>query len=193
MTSTTHQPPREDVLNAFAVEQDFGRETLERYLRDFPQYATDLIDLSSELSRGINEQEGELSEEDQKLINKAWTRYQSAIPKVTLDPLAALSVPELRELAGRLEVPRQVITAFRERRVIVDSVPQRFLSQFAIALNSTVERLVSAFAMPPLQGLTRSYKADVKPQGDSPITFEQLLMDAGVSEEKRNVLMADDD
>ena len=44
------RPNREDVLDALAMEQECDRETLERYLRDYPEFAVELIDLSRELS-----------------------------------------------------------------------------------------------------------------------------------------------
>lgn len=33
--------PREDVLNAFAVEPDPSADTLDRYVREYPEYAVD--------------------------------------------------------------------------------------------------------------------------------------------------------
>lgn len=40
---------REAILDAFALEPSHDRITLERYLRQYPEFAEDLIDLSSEL------------------------------------------------------------------------------------------------------------------------------------------------
>jgi hypothetical protein len=88
-------------------------------------------------------------------------------------------------------VPRQVITAFRERKVIPASVPRRFLASFAAALHCSVGPLLSALSGPPSMSPARSFKSDVKPEGDQPVTFEQLLLDAGVSAEQRTALMAE--
>jgi hypothetical protein len=192
MTPDPSRPSREDVLDAFAVESDAGRDTLERYLRDYPEYAVELIDLSRELSRVLVEDEEPLSAEDQALIKMAWQRHMDAAPKAISDPLAALSAAELREVAQSLDVPRQVVTAFRERRVIAASVPRRFLVRFAATVNSTVDLFTSALALPPSPSLARSYKSAAKPRTDALVTFEKLLLDAGVSDEKRAQLMADD-
>lgn len=193
MTPAPSKPSREDVLDAFAVESDTGRDTLERYLRAYPEYASELVDLSRELSRVLVEDEEPLSAEDQSLIRMAWQRHMEAAPKVISDPLAALSASELREVARSLDVPRQVVTAFRERRVIVASVPRQFLARFAATVNSTVDLFTSALALQPRPSPARSYKSNAKPGGDAPATFEQLLIDAGVPDEKRAQLMADDD
>lgn len=193
MSPAPSKPSREDVLDAFAVESDTGRNTLERYLRDYPEFAAELVDLSRELSRVLVEDEEPLSAEDESLIKVAWQRHMEAASRAISDPLAALSVAELREVARSLDVPRQVVTAFRERRVIVGSVPRRFLARLAATVNSTVDLLTSALALQPTPSLARSYKSDSKPGADAPVTFERLLIDAGVPGEKRAQLMAEDD
>jgi hypothetical protein len=51
MSPAGERPSREAVLDAFAVESEPDRSTLERYLRLYPEYAAELVDLSRELSR----------------------------------------------------------------------------------------------------------------------------------------------
>jgi hypothetical protein len=186
------QPSREDVLYAFAVEPTSGRDTLEQYLRDYPQYAAEIIDLSYELSRNVCEEETPLSAEDEVLLERAWRQHVKAAPKKTIDPFATLSVAEQHELARRLDVPRQVIIAFLEHRVEPTSVPPPFLERFAAALNSTVEILKNAFALPPKPDLARSYKADARPDDHVQVNFEQILVEANVPSDKRALLMADE-
>jgi hypothetical protein len=185
------QPSREDVLYTFAVGSNSGRD-LEQYLRDYPQYAAELIDLSHELSRDVCEDEMPLSDEDLALIDKAWLQHVAAVPQEIMDPFATLSVAEQRELAQRLDVPRQVIMVFREHRVEPTSVPAPFLERLAAALNSTVEILKDTFALQSEPDLARSYKADDRPEVRKSVTFEQILIDANVPSEKRALLMADE-
>jgi hypothetical protein len=183
------QPSCEDILYAFAVEPNPDRDTLEQYLRDYPQYATELIDLLYELSREVCEDETPLSDEDLALIDSAWQRHADTVSTETLDPLSALSATKQRELAQHLDVPRQVITAFREHRVEPTSVPLPFLKRLAAALNSTVEILMSALGLPPEGDLARSYKADGRPEAHAQVNFEQILIEANVSPDKRALLM----
>jgi hypothetical protein len=178
----------EDVLNAFAVEPNHDRATLERYLRDFPQYALELAHLSHELSR-TTVKATDLSARDRAAIDDAWKQYSSLAP---VDIFSSLSVPQLRDLASRLGVPRQIVTAFRERKVIVSSIPRRFLGRVAAALNATITEVTAALSLPLDASPVRNYKADEKPTAAAPATFEQLLIDAQVPEEKRAQLMADD-
>ena len=192
MNPSPSKPSREEILDAFAVELSPGRETLERYLRDYPRYATELVDLSRELSRSIHEDDGPLTAEAQAAIEVAWERHVAAAPKVVADPFAILSVQDLRDVAKQLDVPRQVITAFREHRVFIDTVPRKFLGRLAAAINSTVDLVREALIAQTGSTLARSYKADGKPSAETAATFERLLIDAGVSEEKRTTLLADD-
>ena len=190
MSGATDQPSRHDVLDAFAVEPDPGRETLERYLRTYPQYATELVDLSRELALQFPPDESPLSAKDQAKIDSAWLRHAAARAAIA-DPFAALSVQELRDVANRLDVPRQVLTAIRNRRVLLSTVPRRFLARLADLTNSSLDQLVGALSSPLGPEFARSYKSDRKPTTSEAISFEQVLIDAGVPEKERAQLMSE--
>jgi hypothetical protein len=175
----------EDVLNAYAVEPDHDPETLDRYIKDYPDYAADLKGLSHELLQPIVEMTGPLSAEDEALIGSAWKKHLAAAPTVCADPFAALTVSTLREIANMLGIGRSILMAFRDRKVIFASVPQPFLTQLATALNTSVDALAQFLKLPPIQQPAFSHKADEKPKETEPVTFEQLLIQAGVPEEKR--------
>jgi hypothetical protein len=186
------RPSRESVLDAFAVESEPNRSTLERYLRLYPEYAGDLVDLSRELSREVCDDDTALSTVDQGLIDAAWSQHAAAAPAPTADPFAVLRVEDWRSVAQRLDVPRQVVTALRERRVSLASIPRRFLGKFAEAVNSSVAQLELSWG-PAQLAAARSYKADSKPIVGAQVTLEQVLIDAGVPVEKRARLLAEVD
>lgn len=48
------RPDRDEVLYAFAVEPDHSRQTLERYLRDYPEHGIDLVAVSFQLQYQID-------------------------------------------------------------------------------------------------------------------------------------------
>ena len=89
-------------------------------------------------------------------------------------------------------MPRQVVTALRERRVSLVSIPRRFLQRFAEAAKSSVAQLEASWGSGQLAG-ARSYKAAGKPAAGEQVTFEQVLIDAGVPAEKRARLLAEAD
>jgi hypothetical protein len=185
MSPADARPSREAVLDAFAVESERGRSTLERYLRLYPEYAGALIDLSRELSREACEDVAPLSAADRAVIDAAWLKHAAAVPA---DPFTALTVDDWRAVARGLDVPRQVVTALRERRVSLPSIPRRFLQRFAEATRSTVAQLEASWG-PGQRAGARSYKADGKPAAGEQVTFEQVLIDAGVPAEKRAGLL----
>lgn len=192
MSPTGARPSRESVLDAFAVESELGRSTLERYLRLYPEYAGELIDLSRELGRKSYEDAAPLSSADQALIDAAWSQHAKAVPAAASDPFTALTVDDWRNIARDLDVPRQVVTALRERRIALVSIPRRFLAMLAEAMHSSVAHLESSWG-PTRLLVARSYKADNKPAVGEQVTFEQVLIDAGVPAEKRARLLAETD
>ena len=191
MSRPAPEPSRRDVLGAFAVEADTGRATLERYLREYPQFATELLDLSRILDSPIWDEETPLSPEDKARIDAAWLRHAAAAPEVLTDPFSSLSVQERRNVAERLGVPRQVLTAFRNRRVIMSSVPGPFLSRLAELLKTAPEQLVRTLSLPAAPVPAQSYRSEGTPVASEPVSFERVLIDAGVPEDTRAELMSE--
>jgi len=191
MTSAP-RPSLEDVLDAFAAESHTAANILATYLGKYPEYAEDLVDLSREINRTVLEEGASLSSLEQERIVASRRRFFEVTPKA-VDPLAALSVSELRDIATSLGVKRQVLAAFREHRVILDSVPARFLARLAAEAKTTLEALVGALTAPLELSPARSYKSEATPENGGPVTFERLLMDAGHSEEERAALMSKDE
>lgn len=192
MTGGQTRPSREDVTFAFAVEPLHDKATLERYLRDYPEYAGDLIDLGRELSRVVVEWTEPLSAEERTVIETA-VAAQSRDLQTARDLFAPVSVATLKAIAAHLAVPRQVITAFRERRVRLETVPGHFLNVLARELGSTLQDFRIYYLNPdPSSGAVVAHKSKVKPAAPDPVSFEQLLIEAAVPEPERKRLLADD-
>lgn len=193
MTSTNPTLSTEDVLDQFMMEHEHGRETLERYIRAHPQYAGELIDLSRMISSSAAEDESFLSAADQSRIDAAWIVHAAALPAApgTGDPFASLTGETGRAMSVKLGVPRQVMTCFRERKINPSSVPSAVLRHFADQFELPMAHVIAA--MQPVPGLAsgRSFKADGKPGTQGQISFEQVLIDAGVSETDRLRLLTD--
>lgn len=192
MTPAGERPSREFVLDAFSVESEPDRSTLDSYLRLYPEYAAELVDLSRELSREVCDDTTALSAADQALIDAAWSQHAAAPSAPAADLFAAMTVDDWRAVARRLDVPRQVVTALRERRISLVSIPRRFLQRFAEASRSSVAQLELAWG-PAQLAAGRAYKADSKPSVGEHVTFEQVLIDAGVPAEKRARLLVEAD
>jgi len=191
MLTSNISPQLQDILDAFSVEPQINKETLERYLKKYPQYAEYLVDLSFELTKAAVEDNGPLSAQDEEDIEKAWKRHRERIGAKVINPFAHLSISDLRQISVSLDVPRSVISAFRERKVIVDSVPKTFLIRFASAVGQSMENFMVFLRHANSTAVVRSYKSDVKPQEQGQISFEKLLIQANVPQEKREKLLSE--
>lgn len=181
-------PLEDDVLDAFAAEPNHDAATFQRYLKNYPQYAVALIDLSRELSRDSSEDEP-LSERETAWIDDAVKRYSGESPPVRF---AAPTVEQCRTAAKELRVPRQVITAVLDCRVAIDSISRRTLERLAKHFGATVEGLIDAISGPQTSA-SRSYKADARPSVGEKVSLERVLRDADVSDETIADLVAKDD
>lgn len=182
----------EDVLDAFAMEETHAKVILDRYLTAYPQFSGELIDLARELMQAEPADE-ELSAADLAMIDAGWLRHAAAQPKTVADPFAALSPTRSREIATEMGVPRQVVTSFRERRIQPASVPRGFMRRLADAVSISPDDLFAWLSPLPAPAFARSYRADAQPTAATQMSFERVLIDAGVSEDDRARLLADVD
>lgn len=186
------RPSCDDVLEAFACESDTGKATLEKYLRDYPEYAETIIDFATEITLETVPKKEPLSARELDLIESAWKKHIEAGPKTVADPFAVLTGLELGKIAKLLNLPKQVLTAIRDRAIVVASIPKRFLEQLAAAIQTDPEGLLAFLAVRPTLSVARSHKSEAKPKLAEPKTFEQILIDAGVAPEDRKKLMEND-
>lgn len=184
-------PPLEDVLDAFSVEPDLGKETLVRYLQEYPQYAEEIVDLSFELSKPINRDDSPWTADELAEIEGAWQQHGKGM-RHAANPFEGLAADRLRQIATSLDVPRAVLSAFRERQVVVSSVPKKFLGKLAATLGQPVEAFMAFAQSVAPTPVARSYKSDTKPQAAGKITFEQLLIQSQVPETKRQELLSEE-
>lgn len=194
---TTTNPPLtlEAVLDLFQNEEVHDSDVLARYIGEHPQFAPQLIDFSRLIATPDAEDDRSLTATEKSRIDAAWITHRTARPEAVpgADPLARLSGELGKALAVKLGVPRQVITCFRERRVLASSVPALVTRELAGALGVPPAHVIAAMARPAASiASTRSYKSSGPPGSDIQATFEQVLKDAGVSEADRIRLMVHD-
>ena len=170
----------ESVLESFLFEDEVDAGTLQRYLQQYPEFATELTDLVREIACISDYPNFATSEGDDAMIAQAWRTHADATPAAKADPLALLQPKDLNRLASTLQVPRQVIAALRERRVTVTSISAKFLNTLANELACTVSVLTEILSSPTAREPAGSHKSDVKPQMAEKVDFARVLQDAGV-------------
>jgi len=188
-------PSVEDVLDQFMMEDRHDGATLESYLRKHPQFAVELIDFSRLAAAPDEEDDGPLSATDQSRIDTAWITHQAAghSEATDEDPFTTLTGARGKAMSVTLGVPRQVITCFREKRVDPSTVPRPVVRHFANQFDLPMPQVIEALARPAATVKTgRSFKAAGKPGTGKRVSFEQVLIDAGVSDADRAHLLADD-
>lgn len=170
----------ESVLESFLLEDEVDAGTFQKYLQQYPEFATELTDLAREIACISDYPNYAASEGDDALIAQAWRMHADTAPPAKVDPLALLQPKELNKLASALQLPRQVLAALRERRVIVASMSAKFLDTLAKELACSVSALIEILSSPTAAEPTGSHKSDVKPQVAEKVDFARVLQDAGV-------------
>ena len=78
-TSKPFAADEESVLMAFSMEPSHGRETLERYIREYPQHTTALIDCSIDLLEELPADDVLATMVQDTAVDKAWQRFERAV------------------------------------------------------------------------------------------------------------------
>jgi hypothetical protein len=195
MTTRPTPTTLDDVLDLFQMEEVHDGEVLARYVEAHPQFALQLIDLSRLLATPEADDEEPLSALEKSRIDAAWIVHMAAGPELPkgANPLDALIGERGKALAATLGVPRQVVTCLRERKVDPTRTPRPILRTLGGALAIPEAHVIAAMRQPPPTASRRSFKSDGKPGADAQVSFEQVLIDADVSEADRARLLADGD
>ena len=183
-----------DVLDRFQMEEVHDGAVLASYVEAHPQFALQLIDLSRLLATPEADDQEPLSALHKSRIDAAWIVHKAAGPELPKgsNPLDAFVGERAKALAAMLGVPRQVVTCLRERKVDPARTPRPILRTLSDALAIPEAHVIAAMRQPPLLA-RRSYKADGKPSAAAQVSFEQVLIDANVSDADRARLLADGD
>lgn len=185
----------DDVLELFQMEEAHDGEVLARYVKAHPQFALQLIDLSRLIATPDTDDQEPLSALERSRIDAAWIIHKAAGPELPegVNPLDALVGERGKALASRLGVPRQVVTCLRERKVDPAQTPRPILRTLADALAIPEAHVIAAMRQPPQSASRRSFKSDGRPGAGDQVSFEQILIDAAVSDADRVRLLADGD
>lgn len=153
-----------------------------------------LMDASAEELNEILQAAGlepqELDKQGMNAVKGALTSLQVAKQAVVLSDL---SVARQREVAARMGIKRSVFAGLAEHRAIVVSIPKRFLLRLANEIGASVQALTDALSAPVVAPTAAQYKSEVAPKAPVQVPFEQLLREAGMSQEQIAALMREED
>jgi hypothetical protein len=188
MTKQSHITA-DDVLRAFAMEFEPGDGVLQRYLAQYPEHSSALIDLSMEMTREFDDDVPPGAAEFD-LVAAGMERLREN--PATLQSLKAAPAKAFADAIKVLSLPMQVGLAFRERRIEVATLPRHVLAKMAEALQTSTETLLSYLTLPPEAPLARARKSAVKPVAPEKVSFERVLQDAGIDEQSISNLLREE-
>jgi hypothetical protein len=189
---------KEGVLYAFAVEPSHDQTTLERYLRQYPELAEEIVDLLSELRLGevyrpeFSAMVPDLGADAALQEFLACGPQQGCITEAP-NPFARFFGIPFVELADTLNIPRSFLTPFRDGLVVAASIPSPFVQRLAKAMDATIETLEAHFLTSRPGPIARAFSSQETPSHQGQATFRELIENTEMSDEQRRLLLQDID
>lgn len=189
---------REAILYAFASEASHDRSTLERYLKEYPDLAEELIDLSSELRVSEMLASQPARDEADPGLEAAWKEFlgckpQSAPSSGAVDLFARYRGAAFVKLADALNIPRSILMALRDGLVDASSIPKGFIRRFAEATETPVDVVRPSLAHALETPTALAFKSDTKPSHRGQTTFRKLVQSTEMPDEQRLPLLRECD
>lgn len=168
----------EEVLLAFAVESVHDRETLERYLKEFPEHASALVDCSIAFFVEVSPSE-EVALNSDVAVERAWQTFQVNVEQpddaAIINPFAQLSPIAFKSLAARLDISKLLLARLRDRAIDASTIPRRFVNTISNELGTNAEALMAYLCRPPAMVSSHSFRSAVKPGVAEPMSFETAV------------------
>ena len=178
---------------AFSMEPSHGRETLERYIKEYPQHATALIDFSIDLLHEPTAGDVPATEVPDSAVDKAWQRFERALQQPdteVVNPFAKLSTSSFKSLARSLDVSNLFLMRVRDRAIRAATIPARFVEKLASELGATVQALDAYLQGPPGLASGQAFRSSLKPSVGEQITFDQAVATSQLTPEQQATLKA---
>jgi hypothetical protein len=192
-TSKPFPADEESVLLAFSMEPSHGRETLERYIREYPQHATALIDCSIDLRPELPAEDVPATMVPDSAVDKAWQRFEQAVQQPAAEvanPFAKLNTSGFKALARSLDVSNLFLMRVRDRAINAATIPARFVEKLASELGATAQAVGAYLQGPPGMVSGHAFRSSVKPSVGEQITFDVAVTTSQLTPEQQATLKA---
>lgn len=194
MTAEQHsRPSEEEVLLAFSVEPTHDRETLEQYLKEYPEHAKALVTCSIELMVDATRSD-EVTVTSEGAVDRAWQRFQTVVSQsddvLVTNPFATLNPTAFRSLAKKLDITNLLLIRLRDRAIVAATIPRRFVQGLATELGATVEAVMDYLQSPPAMVSGHSFRSAVKPAVTEQISFAEAIEMSQLTPDQLDALKA---
>lgn len=174
---------REAVLMQFLSEPEQGLESLVRYIRLYPQYSNDLMNIVDDLQATEDPLVSETTELTEERISSVVSTLFGSTTH-TRKNLFELTQNDLMAAATRLNVPKNVLRHIRSGRADLATIPARFMKAFADVVSLPLEQLIQELNAP--RAVRLSYKSDLPPQpANEKLSFDVLMASCGATQEQQ--------
>ena len=158
----------ENILSDFAMEPVLTPDVLRDYIQRYPDLALELTDLFHDFTmvdlKGLVESILPETDFESEQLGEGVAAVH-----------AALSGSGLRDLARRLELPRDFVAGFRDARVRLGSVPASVLFNLARAIDVKTQHFIAHLQRQHGTPSAVAFKADIKPQGQSVMEYDEFI------------------
>ncbi len=194
MTAEQHSRlSEEEVLLAFSVEPTHDRETLEQYLREYPEHAKALVTCSIELMLD-SKRSDEVAVTSEGAVDRAWQRFQAVVSQhdevLVTNPFATLNPTAFRSLAKKLDITNLLLIRLCDRAIVAATIPRRFVQGLATELGATAEAVMDYLQSPPAIVSGHSFRSAVKPAVTEQISFAEAIERSQLTPAQLNALKA---
>lgn len=196
MNDTNRTPDDEEIMLAFSVEPDHGPNTLQRYLRDYPHLARELLDLVADLRLATEPETVSMQDLKSPIIESAWELFASRItpgsasisPELIVQVEASLVSLPMRQIG----LPVSVLSAIKSGLVKVEGFPTRWLANIAAAGGYAVETLLAFVARPPTLSPSASFKSQGAPTIGEKVSFRELIESSTLTEAEKTEILREE-
>ena len=181
---------RKEILYAYAVEPTHDRDTLLNYLKRHPECRQDLIDLSLEMEMVETDIKIATEAVEDSECDNAWQAFVAAgqNEKLVSNPFNKFRGSEFASLCTTLCLPKSIVSPFRNRTILPNTIPSKLIAATASALGITIDALQTFLSKPPVAITNMEFKSARKPSTPSQVPFAKLIEDTELSEEQQQAV-----
>lgn len=208
-TLKTNDAPLRDVLYEFSVAKLIpDADLLDEYVREFPQYAEELVDFAVSLALDASQDEAPQPVADPQhvspAVSRAMSRFhnhlhaarqpqstpaQHSVPQPVVNPFLPLSRDALRALAAQLGANALFVVRLRDRQIAPNTFSKGFVRLVADKLGASVDDVFAHFSAPATMAAPQFLKADGKPEPAKQQSFEDAVRASGLTPEQEQRLL----
>ncbi len=181
---TQIETPLCEVLESFMTAVDHpDRESLERYVADYPHYAEALAEFAAEwllLDAAPTLAQQPVGVDEKVMARSVMERLRPALRKVQsghealVNPFEGRNPLELKTAASRVGLDTTLLAKLKNRLILFETIPKSLVERLASELGVLAEAVAAWLQAPPRLQAAR-FKAEDKPSATRQESFSEAV------------------